>query len=214
MKEVAVRQGPVSAWIVDELWGCVSRDYREVSMKSRIVILCFATICSGQSRRPEFEVASVKIVDTSSLGTAVRVNLGTIENDKVSFGNATLVDCVRYAWGIASDMQISGPDWTKSREYIYNIIGKAEPGTPREQILAMTRTLLEDRFKLTTHREQREMAHYALVVAKNGPKMRAVPEYPANYQGKTGLEISTQSCRCLRSLTCFRGLKRSGLSLM
>lgn len=76
-------------------------------MKSRIVILCFATICFGQSKRPEFEVATARAVDTSSFGNAVQVNPGTIQDDKISFGNATLADCARYAWGIASDVQIS-----------------------------------------------------------------------------------------------------------
>ena len=36
----------------------------------------------------------------------------------------------------------------------------------------MLQTLLGDRFKLTFHREQREMPVYALAVAKNGPKFK------------------------------------------
>jgi Protein of unknown function (DUF3738) len=34
------------------------------------------------------------------------------------------------------------------RQYVYNILGKAEPGTPREEILAMTRTLLEEKWPI------------------------------------------------------------------
>jgi uncharacterized protein (TIGR03435 family) len=38
----------------------------------------------------------------------------------------------------------------------------------------MLRTLLEDRFKLATHVESKEMAGYALVVAKSGFKLKPV----------------------------------------
>src|SRR5262249_12348635 len=43
----------------------------------------------------------------------------------------------------------------------------------------MLRSLLEERFKLQFHREQRRIAHYALVVAKGGPRLRAAEPDPA-----------------------------------
>jgi uncharacterized protein (TIGR03435 family) len=40
----------------------------------------------------------------------------------------------------------------------------------------MLRALLEDRFKLTVHREARETSVYELTVAKGGPKLQAAKE--------------------------------------
>jgi uncharacterized protein (TIGR03435 family) len=49
----------------------------------------------------------------------------------------------------------------------------------------MTRTLLTERFKLTMHRETREVPVYALVIAKNGPKLKK-----AATDGDDGLSVN------------------------
>jgi uncharacterized protein (TIGR03435 family) len=42
----------------------------------------------------------------------------------------------------------------------------------------MMQKLLAERFKLTVHHENREMALFSLVVAKNGPKFKEAVETP------------------------------------
>ena len=70
-----------------------------------------------------------------------------------------------------TDRQISGgPNWLDSDTY--DIYAKAERPTSREQIYLMLQTLLADRFKLSLHRETRELPVYALVVEKGGPKLK------------------------------------------
>ncbi len=68
-----------------------------------------------------------------------------------------------------------GPAWINSDRY--QISAKAE-GTPSEAMIggSMMRALLEDRFKLKIHRESKEMAVYALTVAKGGPKLQPFKE--------------------------------------
>jgi uncharacterized protein (TIGR03435 family) len=70
-----------------------------------------------------------------------------------------------------------GPKWLDSDKYLVN--AKAE-GTPTVATLRgpMLRALLEDRFQLKIHRETREVAVYALTVAKGGPKL--VPHRAGN----------------------------------
>jgi uncharacterized protein (TIGR03435 family) len=144
------------------------------------------TMAVGQDRpRPEFEVASVKPVDLSKLGDTISMNIGTVRREEVTFGNATLNDCIRFAYGMPSDAQIAGPDWIKSKEYLYDIVAKGVPGASREQLQAMMQTLLAERFKLVTHREQKVMSHYALVLAKDGPKVKPVKEVPDGFRGTT-----------------------------
>jgi uncharacterized protein (TIGR03435 family) len=49
-------------------------------------------------------------------------------------------------------------------------------GGPQEQVPAMLRGLLEERFQLPVHRETRELPGYEMVQAKGGPKMEPSPE--------------------------------------
>jgi len=149
-----------------------------------IAFIALAVTGLGQDRtRPEFEVASVKPVDLSKLGDAIFMNLGTVRREEVTFGNATLNDCIRFAYNMASDAQIAGPDWIKSKQLLYDVVAKGTPGASREQLQAMMQALLAERFKLVTHREQKEMSYFALVPAKNGPKIRSVKDVPDGFRG-------------------------------
>ncbi|HVV46088.1 MAG TPA: TIGR03435 family protein [Bryobacteraceae bacterium] len=139
---------------------------------------------TGQAQpRSAFDVASVKAVDLSTLGDSISMNLGTVRNGEITFGNATLSDCVRFAYGIASDAQISGLAWIKSKRYLYNVDAKAAPGAASAQLQAMMQTLLAERFKVVAHREQREMPYYAVGAAKGGVRMQAVKEVPDGFRG-------------------------------
>jgi uncharacterized protein (TIGR03435 family) len=62
-------------------------------------------------------------------------------------------------------------------------------------MMAMLQKLLEHRFKLTIHREAKEMPVYALVVGKNGPKIQAVKDDDGGTQvdGGDGHPISARN---------------------
>jgi uncharacterized protein (TIGR03435 family) len=47
-----------------------------------------------------------------------------------------------------------------------------QPKADFDQLRLMLRSLLEDRFRLKVHRETRTTAVYALVVDKNGPRIK------------------------------------------
>jgi uncharacterized protein (TIGR03435 family) len=54
----------------------------------------------------------------------------------------------------------------------YDISARAEDNAAEPQMAGpMLRNLLEDRFKLKTHKEEREVSAYSLKVAKNGSKL-------------------------------------------
>jgi uncharacterized protein (TIGR03435 family) len=73
-------------------------------------------------------------------------------------------------------MQASIADAAKHPVFFYDIEARAPgPDPPNvEQVREMLRALLADRFHLTLHRENRELSYYALVPAKNGPKLEHV----------------------------------------
>jgi uncharacterized protein (TIGR03435 family) len=177
-----------------------------------VAVLTIATGLGQGQPRPEFEVASVKPVDITKLGNAISMNIGTVRREKVTFGNATLNDCIRFAFRMGSDAQIVGPDWIKSKRFLYDVVARGAPGASREQLQAMMQTLLAERFKLVTHRERKEMSYYALVPAKNGPKMQPVQEIPDDFQGTTYGGASTAFSRCAISLTYFPVSRQSARS--
>ena len=68
---------------------------------------------------------------------------------------------IQVAYGV-KDFQISGgPKWVGTERY--DVVAKrAADGLSQQQLKAMLRTLLADRFKLKIHRETKEMPMYML----------------------------------------------------
>src|SRR5215472_11024605 len=157
-----------------------------VAMINRVLTLLIASAAALFAQT--FEVASVKVAPVIP-GELYNINLGTVRHDTVTLGNASLADCIRFAYGLTSDSQLSSPDWVKSKELRYDIVAKAPADTPREQLLQMMQGVLKERFKLALHSEKRDLAYYALVVGKGGSKMRestteAPATPPAGIQGQ------------------------------
>jgi uncharacterized protein (TIGR03435 family) len=72
--------------------------------------------------------------------------------------------------------QISGPAWIDTETF--DISAALPPETTQEQCRAMLRNLFAERFKITLHRETKQLQMYSLTVAKGGPKMKASAEIP------------------------------------
>jgi uncharacterized protein (TIGR03435 family) len=127
-----------------------------------------------------FEVASVKAAAPPTDGrlmVGVRGGPGTRDPGQATFSNVTQRLLLAKAYGM-QDYQISGPGWLDSERY--EIVVKVPKGATKEQFLAMLQNLLAERFKLTLHHETRELPLCALVVAKNGPKLKeSAPPPPA-----------------------------------
>jgi uncharacterized protein (TIGR03435 family) len=73
------------------------------------------------------------------------------------------------AYGVKG-REIFGPGVLDSEHF--NIIAKVPAGATKEQVPAMFRSFLADRFKVTLHHESRALQGYSLQVAKSGLKMK------------------------------------------
>jgi len=118
---------------------------------------------------PAFEVASVKPAPPPSEGKFM-VQMGG-DPGMVDYKNVSLKTLIARAHEM-KDYQVSGPDWLDSARF--DVVAKIPPNTPPGQVPQMLQTLLAERFKLTAHREQKVMPVYAMVVGKNGPKLKPV----------------------------------------
>ena len=136
-------------------------------MKKRNVLVTFLVIVFMQSlaaAQARFDAASIRPTKDRRDESMV-VNPGGIIYSRVS-----LNDCIEAAFGIKR-YQISGPAWLESDRF--DISARAEGNHSRDEIMTMLQTLLAERFNLTLHREKKELPVYALLVGKNGPKVRA-----------------------------------------
>ncbi len=150
--------------------------------------------------KPEFEVATVK--PNRSADRMVMIQNGA--GGRFVAKNVSLKMLMRMAYKV-QDFQISGgPAWISSERYDI----EAKPESPsiddmrkltdeqREAFMEQQRlrlqALLADRFQLKLHPETKELPVYALVIAKNGPKLQeskiepAGSEPPPNPAGSKG----------------------------
>jgi uncharacterized protein (TIGR03435 family) len=132
-------------------------------------VLCSLLVLGGMAQQPSakhaFEVATVKLIDPNN---SVFVGMSA-DPSIVSYRNLTLRDAIRGAYKVR-DFQIVGPDWMS--DVRFTVDAKLPAGATTEQIPEMFQTLLEERFKLTWRREPKEMQVYALLVGKDGPKLK------------------------------------------
>jgi uncharacterized protein (TIGR03435 family) len=126
------------------------------------LVVTFA-LQSWMAAQSLFDVASIR-------PNPNRGNPSFIVNpDGIIYARVTLLECINTAYGV-KPYQISGPDWI-NRE-LFDITAKAEGSHSKDEIMQMLQALLADRFKLAFHRDHKELPVYALMVGKNGPKLR------------------------------------------
>lgn len=130
------------------------------------IVAAAAAFGQNQPPRAEFEVASVKKSATPEPG---QYNMGLhIDGAMVSCTYLSLKSYISMAYQVP-DTRINGPEWLDSERF--DIVAKLPTGG-RDQLRAMIQSLLADRFKLVLHKGSKEFPVYALVVGKNGPKLK------------------------------------------
>ena len=155
-----------------------------------VTVVCLA-ILPPTMLAQSFEVATVK-VGAPVQGDKLFINLGNIQHGTLTLTNASLSDCLRFAFELSSDGQIAGPDWIREKDQRYDIVAKAAPDTPRPEMLRMLQALLIERFKIQMHREPREMSHFVLTVGKGGSKLQPGKEGAMPTAGTGGLSSIRQ----------------------
>ena len=105
-------------------------------------------------QRPRFEVASVKRTESRTLSVAPIPR--AFPGGRFNADFTTVAGLIWFAYNVRSDLIVGGPDW--AREDTFQINAKAATDAPLDQIRLMVQSLLEDRFKLVTHVESREIS--------------------------------------------------------
>jgi uncharacterized protein (TIGR03435 family) len=166
-----------------------------ITPTSIALLILIASRLAGQTAATrEFDVATVKSSPPPT-GDLININLGTLRNGRLTFTNASLSDCLKYAYDIVSDEQIAGPDWIKSKSVRFDIVAQVPPDTPLPQVRVMLRSLLSDRLKVALHHENKNLSYLALVVSRAGLKIHGSqidPGVPPKSSAMLGHIVSSQ----------------------
>ena len=155
-----------------------------------------ATIPVAAIQPPSFDVISVK-PNTTSIGAH-----GLITTEFTADGfrgiNVPVHTLLLQAYGLHEGESFGEPAWANSE--VFDIEAKvAGPDVDAftkldsDQREAMLRQILAERFKLTVHRESRELPVFALSVGKGGPKLKESaidPAVPASARRGGGVQMS------------------------
>jgi uncharacterized protein (TIGR03435 family) len=123
--------------------------------------------------RLEFEVASVKpavMPNGGAIRFGPRGGPGNGDPGRVTYTLSTIRDLMVAAYSVKRYQVSGGPNWLDSERF--DIAAKVPEGATKEQVKVMLQNLLADRFKLTIHRETKEVPIYALIVGAKGPKLK------------------------------------------
>jgi uncharacterized protein (TIGR03435 family) len=128
--------------------------------------------CGFSFGQATFEVASIKPAAPVEFGrTSVRrsVTKETGIKGRLNYQGVSLMDLIGDAYRV-QHRQISGPDWLSSQRF--DILAVIPAAWNNDQIPEMLGALLQERFKLKTHRDAKEQQVYRLVRANSGPNLQ------------------------------------------
>jgi uncharacterized protein (TIGR03435 family) len=141
--------------------------------------------------------SDVSIKSNTSTGNAMHKMLGG--SDGYTMENVTLRMLIGDVYGVQDDRISGAPEWLNFERYdIHTKIDKSvadelQKLSPEQRKLArerMLQALLAEHFKLTLHRETKDILVYVLSIDDNGPKLQLTKPgdtYPNGIKGLDGL---------------------------
>ncbi len=138
-----------------------------------------ASPAAAQSAPRVFDAATIKASDLNN-PPPPSIN---ILPDRFQASGMTLKELIKVAWNLnygADDQVVGGPPWVASTRF--DLDAKEDTALAAEiaalpaqkqgdQVRAMLRDLISQRFQLQLHHETRQLSVYELVVARGGPKL-------------------------------------------
>ena len=143
-------------------------------------------VAAPEQAKPEFEVASIRESrsekpPTSNFPLNPGPQYGETGGELIA-RNTVLLQFVVFAYKPSSSqiqtLRQGMPEWTRGARY--DITAKAAGPATKDQMRAMMRSLLEDRFGMRVHRESRESIVFALTLAKPGKLGPKLVLHPAD----------------------------------
>ena len=161
-----------------------------------IAVAVMAAASQTAAQKPAFDVASIKASNPSANGGFIRP-----VGDRLTASNVPLKLLVVYAYragdgsSFLNSQLLGGPDWLDKERFDVEAKAAVQPRTS-DDFRPMVQALMAERFKLVVHRETRDLPVFALVVGKNGAKLKNsdpdAPEGGSVRSSADGLHMETK----------------------
>lgn len=151
--------------------GCDSVSAMKRALAQSTLLLALAGVLAAQAQ-PQFEAASVRQFNLGEQNGCIprqEGGPGTASPTRLTIQCTFLGTVIENAYGVRGYRTVG---FDKIGYRLVSINATMAEGTTREQMLAMLRGLLEERFQVKVHREMREANGYELTVEKTGHKLR------------------------------------------
>jgi uncharacterized protein (TIGR03435 family) len=116
---------------------------------------------------PSFDVATIKPNDSGA--TSMRGL--TLNGRNFATRASSLEDLISFAYDVQAKQIVSAPDWISKDRYDIAAVPDQDGVPSPDQLKIMIRKLLADRFKLTFHKDKRELSAYVLTIEASGQKL-------------------------------------------
>jgi uncharacterized protein (TIGR03435 family) len=163
----------------------------------------------------KFEVASIRVATygfngvrggcrgiDSVYGAEEQARGGIPPLGRCVITDARLSHLIGIAYGVSMQALDTGEDWIQRGDLRFDVQAKAEnpASATRQQLLTMLQNLLVERFQLKFHSVTKEEPGFALLVAKNGPKLRTSTseEEKLTLIGPNGEEVAKPVSKAIR----------------
>ena len=135
----------------------------------------------------EFEVAAIRPSKPGSNGNF------SVKNGRIEATGVSLRDLITMAYDVEDEMVTGGEKWLDTDHFDIN--AKAVATASFDELRAMLRTLLEQRFKLAVHKDDQPVPVYALTMPKKTSKLKETTG-EARAACKVSAENGLRTCTC------------------
>jgi uncharacterized protein (TIGR03435 family) len=130
------------------------------------------SLSADTAAKPQrFEVASIRLIPEGDLVPSSKSPFSPPGAGLFTMRQVTLAMAIAWAFHMDQNRISGGPAWLDRRHYEISAKPYGDVGLSYDQLRPLVQKLLQDRFHLTFHREAQNRKGYALVVAKDGPKL-------------------------------------------
>jgi uncharacterized protein (TIGR03435 family) len=157
--------------------------------------LFISCLLAGQTAPQAFTVASIKPNRSSD----DRFMMRFLPGGGLTATGVTLKMLIMNGYEVAGYQIVGAPSWagTERCDIEARIVQDQTDGThgtlKRDELDAMLRRLIEDRFQLKSHRETKKLPAYALIIAKGGSRLKPAAANGARPQERFGFGSAAAS---------------------